>query len=51
MQEVLRILRGEKWSDIQAERKKREEQIVAICVFGALAALGLALAKSGRAVV
>jgi eukaryotic-like serine/threonine-protein kinase len=50
MQEVLRILRGEKWSEIQAERKKRDEQIVAICVFGALAALGLALAKSGRAV-
>ena len=50
MQEVLRILRGEKWADIQAERKKREEQIAAISVFGALAALVFALAKSGRAV-
>jgi serine/threonine protein kinase len=48
MQEVLRIVRGEKWSDIQAERKNREEQIAAICVFGLLAALGLALARSGR---
>jgi hypothetical protein len=47
MQEVVRILRGEKWSDIQAERKKREEQIAAICLFGLLAALGLALARSG----
>jgi serine/threonine protein kinase len=49
MQEVLRILRGESWSDIQAERKKREDQIAAIGLIGLLALLGIALAKAGRA--
>jgi serine/threonine protein kinase len=49
MQEVLRILRGEQWADIQAARKKREEQVAAICIFGALAGLAIAVAKSSRA--
>ena len=46
MQEVLRILRGHKWADIQAERKRREEQIAALCFLGGLAVLGVAVARS-----
>jgi len=49
MQEVLRILRGERWADIQVARKKREEQVGAVCIFGALAGLAVILAKSARA--
>jgi len=49
MQEVVRILRGEQWADIQADRKKRQEQVAAVCLFGTLAALGIAVAKSRSA--
>ena len=46
MQEVLRMLRGEQWPDIQAERKQRQEFWTAACVIllvGALAACGSSL--------
>lgn len=42
MNEVLRILRGEQWANIQAERKQRQELVGAACFIGALALLGAA---------
>jgi serine/threonine protein kinase len=48
MPEVLRILRGEQWADIQAARKERDEQVAAIWIFGVLAGLAVVLAKSAR---
>lgn len=43
MQEVLRMLRGEQWADIQAARKQRQERMTAACVIGGLVLLGAAL--------
>jgi serine/threonine protein kinase len=43
MQEVVRMLGGEKWTDIQAVRKRAQELVGAACVVGALVALGAAL--------
>jgi serine/threonine protein kinase len=43
MQEVLRMLRGEQWADIQASRKQRQELVSAACVIGGLVLLGAAL--------
>ena len=40
MEEVLRILRGEQWADIQAERKKRQDQVAAVCFCGHFGSLG-----------
>ncbi len=42
MKEVLRILRGEQWADIQTERKQREEFAAAACFIGACLLLGAA---------
>ncbi len=39
MQEVLRMLRGEQWADIQAARKQRQELVGAACVIGGLVLL------------
>lgn len=49
MQEVIRILKGERWADIQTERKKRQEQVGTLCFLCALAVLGFVVAKSGKA--
>ncbi len=43
MQEVLRILRGVRWADIQTERRQRRELAAAACVIGGLVFLGAAL--------
>lgn len=43
MQEVLRMLRGEKWSNIQIVRRQRQEFATAACVIGGLVLLGAAL--------
>ncbi len=43
MQEVLRMLRGEQWADIQATRKQHQELVTAACVVGVLVLLGAAL--------
>ncbi len=42
-QEVLRMLRGARWADIQAERKQRQELATAACAIGVLVFLGVAL--------
>jgi serine/threonine protein kinase len=39
MQEVLRMLRGEDWKDIQVARKQRQELVSAACVIGGLVLL------------
>ena len=41
MQEVLRVLNGEQWLDIQIERKKRQQFVGGVCVF-----VGLLLVSS-----
>lgn len=41
--EVLRILGGVRWADIQTERKQRQELATAACVIGLLVFLGAAL--------
>lgn len=46
MQEVLRILGGEQWADIQGARKQRQE-LAAACVIGVLGLLGAALIAQG----
>ncbi len=43
IQEVLRMLRGEEWAKIQAERKQRRELLTAACVVGGLFFLCTAL--------
>jgi len=43
MQEVLRMLRGVRWADIQAERKERQEFTTAACVIAGVVLLGAAL--------
>jgi serine/threonine protein kinase len=43
MQEVLRILGGVRWADIQTERKQRQELAAAACLIGGLVFLGAAL--------
>jgi serine/threonine protein kinase len=43
MQNVLRMLRGVRWADIQTERKQRRELAAAACVIGGLVFLGKAL--------
>lgn len=48
MHEVLRMLRGEQWPDIQAVRKQREELVtVAACFIGAMVFVGAALRTKG----
>jgi serine/threonine protein kinase len=42
MQEVLRMLRGEQWSDIQATRMQKR-QLLAACVLGGIVLLGAAV--------
>jgi hypothetical protein len=49
MQEMIRILKGERWADIQTEKKKRQDQVGTLCFLGALAVLGFLVAKSGKA--
>lgn len=39
MQQVPRILHGEKWADIQASQKQCQQLVTAACVFGCLALL------------
>ena len=46
MQEVLRVLRGEQWADIQAARRKRQ-QLVAACAIGVLVLLSVYLNRDG----
>ncbi len=46
MHEVLRMLRGERWADIQVERKQREGLVTGVCTVGALMLLGLALTNA-----
>jgi eukaryotic-like serine/threonine-protein kinase len=46
MQEVLRVLRGERWAGIQAARKQRQ-QLVAVCVIGIVVLLGAYLTRDG----
>ena len=48
MQEVLRVLRGERWANIQAERK-RKQQLVAACILGGIFVLALATLPPQRA--
>jgi serine/threonine protein kinase len=43
MQEVLRVLNGEQWADIQLERKQLQQLVAAACVFGGLLLVGRAL--------
>ena len=45
MQEVLRMLAGEKWADIQTERKRSQELAGAACLVGALVLLGATLSS------
>ncbi len=45
MQEVLRMLRGEQWTDIQVERKQRQELLTAVCIVGGAVLVGKALAS------
>ena len=45
IQEVLRMLPGEKWVDIQAQRKRSQELVGAACFVGALVLLGAALSS------
>ena len=40
MNEVSRLLRGERWEDIQAERRKRQD-LVGFCIIGGLALAGI----------
>jgi serine/threonine protein kinase len=42
MPEVLRMLRGEEWADIQAARERRQEFVIAACVVGLIVLLGVA---------
>lgn len=50
MQEVLQMLRGKSWAEIQAHRKQREEALAGIVIGGSLLALLLSLARGrGRA--
>lgn len=44
MQEVLRMLNGEQWAGIQAERRQNQERVTAACVIGGLVLLGVTLA-------
>jgi hypothetical protein len=48
MQEVLQMLRGKRWTEIQAERKQREEALAAVLIGGSLVALLLSLASGRR---
>jgi serine/threonine protein kinase len=50
MQEVLRLLRGERWSDIQAARRQSEALASAILTIGGLAVVAIVLGRgrSGR---
>jgi serine/threonine protein kinase len=43
MKEVLRILGGEQWTNIQIERKQRQELLTAACALGGLILLGALL--------
>lgn len=43
MQDVLRMLQGLPWANIQAERKQRQELATAVCAIGVLVFLGVAL--------
>jgi serine/threonine protein kinase len=45
MQEVLRMLRGERWADIQVERKQSQDILTAVCVIGTAVLVGKALAS------
>ena len=45
MQEVLRMLNGEKWAEIQAGRKRSQELVGAACLIGALVLVGAALSS------
>ena len=45
MQEVLRMLRGEQWADIQAARKQVQQLVAVACFIGIVALVGKALAK------
>jgi serine/threonine protein kinase len=48
MQEVLRMLHGAQWADIQAERKQRRELATSACFIGCLVIMAAALARSSR---
>jgi serine/threonine protein kinase len=48
MQEVLRMLHGARWADIQAERKQRRELVTSACFVGCLVIVAVALARSSR---
>ena len=43
MPEVLRMLNGVRWADLQIERKQRQNLVTAACVLGGLVVLGAAL--------
>jgi len=45
MQEVLRVLNGEQWADIQIERKQRQQLVAVVCVFVGLLLVGHALGR------
>ena len=46
MQEVLRLLDGQRWTDILAARNQRQEFVKAVGVIGVIVLLGAALAKT-----
>jgi eukaryotic-like serine/threonine-protein kinase len=48
MQDVLQMLRGQRWTEIQAERKQRQETLAAVLFGGSLVALLLSLASGRR---
>jgi len=45
IQEVLRMLAGEKWVDVQTQRRRSQELVGAACFIGALVLLGAALSS------
>jgi hypothetical protein len=47
VQEVLRLFRGERWVDIQAERRQRQQLVAALCVIGFIVLLGASLTRDG----
>lgn len=47
MAEVVRMLRGGQWADLEAERRQHQEFKTAACVLGILVLLGFAF-RPGR---
>ncbi len=47
MQEVLRVLRGEQWASIRAERKQRQQLMAVACLIGIVVLVGVSMTRDG----